>query len=436
MRNGTRLQSPRKTFLSALFCAAAGVLALASAPRTVHADGPAPAEPSITAVRSWSAPSNTRIVFDFSKGVDAVMPDSGAGRQLVVRVPASGLVLAPGVPRFLAVGDSAVDSVAVSAEPSGATFTLWLAPECTFRAFSLPATEDKPFRIVVDVTRVGAQDAENRRLASIAAAKRRDRVRLVYIDAGHGGDDTGARGPGGVYEKNVTLAVARELADQLNKVPGVRALLTRDADFFIPLRQRYKIAEQARADLFISIHCNSSRRRGSGSGTEVYFLSLKGASDAADRDLADIENAADLVGGVPPQAEDDVVGVLYNVRRNSALERSQLLAEELLDHIAADRRVESRGIKQAGFAVLKSVEFPSVLVETAFINNPREVKLLKDPEFQAALGRQLAAGVVSYFTKAGVQLGAPATPATPANPANPVTPPEGARGGGGGAGLR
>ena len=391
-------------------------LALACASGVARADGPAPAEPAITAVRNWSAPANTRIVFDFSRSVDAVMPDSGSAAQVVIRIPASGVVLAPGVPASLAVRDSAVDSVGVVATPAGTTLTLWLAPGTTFRAFSLPGSDDKPFRIVVDVTRAGAQAAEERRLAGIAAAKKRDRVRLVYIDAGHGGDDTGARGPGPVYEKNVTLAVAKRLAEELNQVPGLRAMLTRDDDFFIPLRQRFQIAERAKADLFISIHCNSSKRRGSGSGTEVYFLSLKGASDAADRDLADLENAADLVGGVPPQAEDDVVSVLYNVRRNSALERSQLLAEELLDHIAADRRVESRGIKQAGFAVLKSVEFPSVLVETAFINNPREVKLLKDPEFQAALGKQLAAGVVSYFTKAGVTLGAaPPTGAPPAD---------------------
>ncbi|MCC6649924.1 MAG: N-acetylmuramoyl-L-alanine amidase [Candidatus Eisenbacteria bacterium] len=377
----------------------------AAAPRDARAD--APAGLAVTGVRSWSAPASTRIVFDFSETVAPVMPDSGSAAQMVVRVSAPGIVPAAGVPLSLAVRDSAVDSVHVEFDPTGVRFTIVMPPGGTFRAFALPPSEDKPYRIVVDVTGANAQAAESRRLAAIAAAKRRDRVRLVYIDAGHGGDDSGARGPGGVLEKNVTLAVARNLADELNKVPGVRAMLTRDGDFFIPLRTRFKIAEQSRADLFISIHCNSSRRRGAGSGTEVFFLSLKGASDAADRDLADIENAADLVGGVPAQAEDDVVGVLYNVRRNSALERSQLLAEELLDHIAADRRVESRGIKQAGFAVLKSVEFPSVLVETAFINNPREVKLLKDPAFQKAMGKQLAAGVVSYFGKAGVQLGAP-----------------------------
>jgi N-acetylmuramoyl-L-alanine amidase len=220
----------------------------------------------------------------------------------------------------------------------------------------------------------------------------------VVIDAGHGGEDMGARGYGAA-EKNVTLSIARQLADALNAIPGVKSMLTRDRDFFIPLHERYKIAEKAHADMFISIHCNSSRRRGHGSGTEVYFLSLKGASDQADKDLADIENAADLVGGVAPQAEDDMVNVLYEVRRSSMLERSQAARETLLDHMAADRRVDARGIKQAGFAVLKSVEFPSVLVETAFINNPQEVKLLKDAGFQQRMAQQLATGVKAYFAK-------------------------------------
>src|SRR5207247_936258 len=159
------------------------------------------------------------------------------------------------------------------------------------------------------------------RLASIASAKRRDRVRIVAIDPGHGGDDTGAKGPRGLLEKRVTLAVARALADELNKIPGIRAALTRDRDYFVPLRERYR------------------------------------------------------------------------------------LAETLLDHIAAGRRLEERGVKQAGFAVLKSVEFPSVLVETAFINNPVEARLLASSEFQQQLGRQLAAGVRTYFQKAGVTLG-------------------------------
>ena len=380
-------------------------LALAAFGGAARADAPAPL--TLGAIRAWSAPSNTRIVFDFSQPVAPVMPDSGSARQLVVSVPSPGIAAAAGVPATLSVRDTAVDSVVTVFDENGVRFIVMMAPGSSFRAFTLAADEEKPFRVVVDVFSVAAREAENKRLAALAAAKKRDRVRLVVIDAGHGGDDTGARGPGGVLEKNVTLAVARNLAEELNKVSGVRATLTRDSDFFIPLRQRYGIAEKAKADLFVSIHCNSSKRRGRGSGTEVYFLSLKGASDQADADLADLENAADMVGGVPPQAEDDVVSVLYDVKRNVALERSQLLAETLLDHLAADRRVESRGIKQAGFVVLKSVEFPSVLVETAFINNYREVKLLKDPAFQRQIGKQLATGIVAYFKQAGVSLGAP-----------------------------
>lgn len=381
-------------------------LGLAATGAPARADAPPPL--TLNAIRAWSAPSNTRIVFDFSRIVAPVMPDSGAASQLVVSVPVAGIVPAAGVLPTLAVGDTAVDSVVTVFDESGARFIVMLSPGATFRTFTLAADEEKPFRIVVDVYRAGAREEENRRLAALAAAKKRDRVRLVVIDAGHGGEDAGARGPGGVLEKNVTLAIARNVAEELNKVAGVRAILTRDGDFFIPLRQRYGIAEKAKADLFVSIHCNSSRRRGKGSGAEVFFLSLKGASDQAVADLADLENAADRVGGVPPQAEDDVVNVLYDVKRNLALERSQLLAETLLDHIAADNRVESRGIKQAGFVVLKSVDFPSVLVETAFINNYREVKLLNDPAFQRQMGKQLANGVVAYFKQAGVPLGAAA----------------------------
>jgi N-acetylmuramoyl-L-alanine amidase len=314
-----------------------------------------------------------------------------------------GIAAGAGVPTSLTVNDSAVTSVQAIYDASGVRFWVKLAPGATFKVVTVPAGDDQRFRIVIDVSRPGGQAAEDRRLASIAAAKKKNRTRLVVIDAGHGGEDVGARGVG-VYEKNVTLAIARQLADALNAIPGVKAMLTRDRDFFIPLHERYKIAEKAHADMFISIHCNSSRRRGRGSGTEVYFLSLKGASDQGDKDLADVENAADLVGGVAPQAEDDMVNVLYEVRRSSMLERSQLLAETLLDHMAADRHVDARGIKQAGFAVLKSVEFPSVLVETAFINNPQEVKLLKDPAFQQRMAQQLATGVKAYFAKAGVTL--------------------------------
>ncbi len=381
--------------------AAALVTAMSPVASFAQADSSGPASLSLTSLRSWTAPSNTRVVLDFSAPVTVVMSDSGVARRIVVRAPGEQFELPSGVPSRLVVGDGAIDSVQVLAEPAGTSFVFWLADSTSFRAFTLPAMDDKPFRVVVDVDHPGGDAAEERRLANIAAAKRRDRVRVVAIDAGHGGDDTGARGPGGVLEKHVTLAIARALAAELGQIEGVRAVLTRDQDYFIPLRERYHIAEKVKADLFVSIHANSSRRRGSGSGSEVYFLSLRGATDQSDADLADLENAADLVGGVPQHAEDDLVSILYDVKRNAALEQSQLLAETLLDHLATDRRLESRGVKQAGFAVLKSVEFPSVLVETAFINNPVEARLLRNPNFQRQMAHQLASGLRTYFERTG-----------------------------------
>ena len=308
------------------------------------------------------------------------------------------------VPAGLGVHDGVVDSVEVLSAAGGSQIRVAFRDSVRFQVSPVPADADKPFRVVIVAIRPAAVAAEEKRLASIASAKKRDRVRIVAIDPGHGGDDTGAKGPRRLFEKKVTLAVGRALADELNRIPGIRAVLTRNGDYFVPLRERYRIAERMNADLFVSIHANSSRRRGSGSGTEVYFLSMRGASDQSTQDLADLENAADLVGGVPSQAEDALVNILYDVKRSSALQQSQLLAETLLDHLAADRRLEERGVKQASFAVLKSVEFPSVLVETAFINNPTEARLLGNADFQQQLGKQLAAGVKTYFQRAGVPL--------------------------------
>ncbi len=383
-------------------------LACVAFPRAAHPEGAAGAGAAaagsigLTGLRSWSAPTSTRIVLDFSAPVSPVAPDSGSSHRLTITLPGESIVRSTTVPALLRVGDGVVDSVIVDSGPAGGRLEFAFADTTRFRVFTLPSEPDKPFRLVVDVVKRGGGAAQDARFAVIAATKRQQRALVVAIDPGHGGDDMGARGPRGVLEKNVNLGVARALAAALNDMPGIKAALTRDGDYFIPLRERYRAAERMKADLFISIHANSSRRRGSGSGTEVYFLSLRGASDQATQDLADTENAADLIGGVPARAEDDLVNLLYDVKRASALQQSQLLAETLLNHLAANRRLEQRGVKQAAFAVLKSVEFPSVLVETAFINNPVEARLLRDVAFQRQLGKQLATGVRAYFERAGV----------------------------------
>jgi N-acetylmuramoyl-L-alanine amidase len=383
---------------------AAGTALAPAAPTVLATTESGP--PMLTGFRTFTGPENTRIVFEFSRPVAFVAPDSDRAPSLAITVPGEAVARAPSVPSVQRVHDGVVDSVAAVTAVDGARLRIWFSDSTDFRVVGLPAEGDQPFRIMVDARRSGAVQATERRLATIAQSKRRDRVRVIAVDAGHGGDDTGARGPRSVnvLEKDVTLAVAKALVDELNRIPGLRGELTRDGDYFVPLHERYHAAEKMKADLFVSIHANSSRRRGSGSGTEVYFLSQRGASDQADADLANMENAADLVGGVPAQSEDGLVSILYDVKRASALEQSQLLAESVLDHVAADRRLESRGVKQAAFVVLKSVEFPSILVETAFINNPVEARLLKSRDFQRQIAKQVAEGVRFYFMRSGVDL--------------------------------
>jgi len=360
---------------------------------------------TITGAMPFTGPTATRVVIEFSRPVAHVAPDSGDGDRVIATLPGESVTLAPGVPTRLVVKDGVIDSLIIESREEGTRFTTYLHDTTAFAVFGLAAEGDKPYRLVIDVTRRGGEAALQQQYSALAARKKKDRVRIISVDAGHGGDDTGARGPRGVLEKNVTLGVARELVDRINQVAGLRGVLTRGGDYFIPLTERYRIAEKMKADLFVSVHCNSSRRRGRGNGTEVYFLSLKGADDQASKDLADTENAADKVGGVPPQSEDALVDILYDVKRTSALQQSQLLAEELLDQVSIGSNLESRGIKQAGFVVLKSVEFPSVLVETAFINNPTEARLLNSKAFQKQMASQLVAGLKNYFDKAGIALG-------------------------------
>jgi N-acetylmuramoyl-L-alanine amidase len=363
-------------------------------------------------VRSWSAPTHTRVVFDFSAAVVPIAPDSGVSTELVIAVPGETIRPAPDVPRLLTVGDSVVDVVEIELAPTGGRFRVRFAGNRAFHAFTLPADDEAPFRVVVDVSKPGGAAEQAKELAGIAREKSADRVMVVAVDAGHGGEDAGARGPRGLREKDVVLAIAKATVEEIDRIGGVRAVLTRREDYFIPLRERYQLAERMDADIFISIHANSSRRRGRGNGTEVYFLSLRGASDQAVSDLADLENAADMVGGVPQQSESELVSILYDVKRTSALKQSEVLAEALLDHVASDEGLEARGVKQAGFVVLKSVEFPSALVEVAFINNPEEAKLLNSRAFQQQAAKRIAAGVKEYFDRAGIRLKAENTPGT------------------------
>ena len=219
---------------------------------------------------------------------------------------------------------------------------------------------------------------------------------IVVVDAGHGGHDPGAHGPSGVQEKDVTLAISRQLVDLLNAQPGMRGVLTRSDDRFLGLRERMEKARSANADLFISIHADAAYNR-SAQGSTVYVLSEKAASDEASRRLAARENAA-LIGGVELGDKDPVLAsVLMDLSQNASISSSIAVGDAILGRIDQLGRLHRRSVQQAPFMVLKSPDVPSVLVETAYISNPTDEKNLRSPSHQEILARALLEGIRNYF---------------------------------------
>jgi N-acetylmuramoyl-L-alanine amidase len=220
---------------------------------------------------------------------------------------------------------------------------------------------------------------------------------VVAVDAGHGGQDPGAIGHGGTREKDVVLAIARALAERINGEPGMRAVLTRDRDEFLVLRDRIGRARIAKADMFVSIHADSIANRDV-SGASVYVLSEHGASNEAARWLADRENAADLMGGVKLDDKDkQLASVLLDLSQTANISASMTAAQRVIGSLDAVGQVRKAQVQQAGFVVLKSPDIPSMLVETAYISNPEEEVSLRNTRHQAALADAIFAGLRGYF---------------------------------------
>ncbi len=225
------------------------------------------------------------------------------------------------------------------------------------------------------------------------------RTLVVAIDAGHGGQDPGAIGPTGKREKDVTLAMARELARQVNAIPGLKAFLVRDSDVFIPLPMRAQRARAAKADIFVSLHADAAENR-SARGSSVYVLSTKGASSQRARWLADKENAADLVGGVRLQQTENVLaGVLLDLAQSGHMRASEDAANHVLGGLKRVGNNHKPNIERANFAVLRTSDMPAMLVETAFISNAEEEKRLIDPAYQRKVAGAVVDGINTYFTR-------------------------------------
>jgi len=272
-------------------------------------------------------------------------------------------------------------------------------------SFVLLPAQGSPHRLVLDLTERPRSVPVARLAPEMNSVVRPDQMReplrelIVAIDPGHGGHDPGAIGAGGTREKDVVLQIARRLAERVEREPGMRPVLIRTGDYFLPLRERISRARAAQADVFLSIHADAIQDRRV-QGSSVYILSDRGASSEAARFLAQRENSADLrLGGVPIESKDDsLTSVLLDLAQSGSLEASHSLATRLISEMHRVGKVRKPEVERANFAVLRSPDVPSVLIEAAFISNPSEERKLRTESFQNSLADAILTGLRAYFS--------------------------------------
>ena len=385
----------------------------------------------VSSVRTGQPVAGTvRIVFDLNQSVTAIAPriEPGAhGPKLVVEWPhdgapapavATAAVPAPMVPAPAAVAPPAKTDAERAAESAAATTRLIsqlaashgsAATTTATPSTSVPTTvaTGVPTRIAtgqpapVQPTREIVPPADSAHGKTLQQVMRGAGMRplIVAIDAGHGGQDPGAIGLAGKREKDITLAIARELARQVNATPGLKAYLTRDTDVFLPLTKRTQLARANRADIFVSIHADAAENRNA-KGSSVYVLSLRGASSQRARWLADKENSADLIGGARlPRTDNTLTSVLLDLTQSGHMRASEDAAGHVLSGLKKIGNNHKPQVERANFAVLRTSDMPAMLVETAFLSNPEEEKRLTDPAQQRVIARAVLDGINTYFTR-------------------------------------
>ena len=345
-------------------------------------------------VRLWRAPDHTRIVFDLSGPAEHKLIELDSPSRIVLDVQdttikstLSDLPLAGTPVALVRTGIRDGDDLRVVLE---------LNADVKPRSFLLRANDQAGDRLVLDLYDKSVQPvAAAKKSVRQAADARRDII--VAIDAGHGGEDPGALGPRRLREKDVVLAIAKEVAALFAAEPGFKPTLIRTGDYYISLRGRRDLARQQQADLFVSIHADAFKRK-EAYGASVYALSTRGATSTAASYLAQRENAADLVGGVSLSDKDDVLaGVLADLSMTSTLDASLKVGDTVLRRVDGVAKLHKRQVEQAGFAVLKSPDIPSILVETGFISNPGESQKLASHSYQRRMARAIHAGIRDWF---------------------------------------
>ena len=346
----------------------------------------------INGVRMWRAPDHTRLVFDLSGPVKHEILTLSSPERVVIDISAASL-------------KSSFDSLDFDKTPitklrSGVRnkkdlrLVLDMNQAIKPRSFLLAASGDLHDRLVVDL--YDQKQKSSPVIISANNSKKRDII--IAIDAGHGGEDPGALGPGKLREKDVVLKISKKLKDKIDKTAGYSARLIRTGDYYIGLTKRRQLARQYQADMFVSIHADAfSDARAN--GTSVYALSPRGATSASAKFLAQKQNSADLVGGVSLSDKDDVLAsVLFDLSMTASLDASLDVGREVLTQIKQVSRLHKKQVEQAGFAVLKSPDMPSILVETGFISNPQESRRLNSSSYQYKMANAIHVGIERYFS--------------------------------------
>ena len=409
--------SPRFTVFSLAFCF------FSAAPATVFAQA---APPQVTAARAWPSPDYTRITLESDEAIQFTVLSLKDPERLVLDLEEVDIaaVLAE-LPDKITPNDPYVKGVRIGRfKPGVVRLVFDLKSEVRPQAFTIPPVGDYGHRLVLDLYSLeppdpllvfldkklaeqqsGPADAgkpavpsQGRRPAPPAKTAPK-RLIIVAIDAGHGGEDPGARGRRGTYEKDVTLAIARRLKARIDKESNMRAVLIRDGDDFIPLETRVAKAHRVQADLFVSVHADAFIRPHA-RGSSVFALSERGATSTAASWLAKQENDADMIGGVNLNGKDRYLKMtLADLSLTAQITDSLKAARAVLAELGEINTLHKPQVEQAGFAVLKSPSVPSILVETAFISNPDEERRLKSSAYQQKMAEAVFVGIKRYFAQ-------------------------------------
>lgn len=352
----------------------------------------------VLGARLWQSPEGTRLVFDVSQEISHSVFALQNPDRIVVDF--RNARMATDIAKVNVTG-SAIKSIRSGLRGANdLRIVLDVKTPFSPKAMALKPNREYGHRVVVDLlgtTPAPLVASPTPRVVKQAPRDRRDI--LVAVDAGHGGEDPGARGRRGTLEKDVVLAIARLLVDRLNREPGMKAVLVRDGDYYIGLRKRMNIARNAQADLFVSIHADAFKDQRA-QGSSVFTLSARGASSEAARWLAVRENAADLVGGVTLEDKDDMLAsVLLDLAQSASSDASSRIASYVLKGLQRVGRVHQSNVQQASFAVLKSPDVPSILVETAFISNPYEEAKLRSRQHQETIADAIFDGISTYYQR-------------------------------------